>query len=303
VSEGTIEPLDVPIWYAALREPEWLVAPVRSDAPRLVFAAEAWPEAGIDAAGQDLRLGVPTFLAEAARFGTNAWPTVVEEPVTEDDPVPPGTTGVRSAVAPGGGAAVRVRVVDDAGAVLDEIVREAHDEATLGSALESLPYEVARASSGTGVKPVWNSTYALPGGAPLAAYVRGLHAARRLDRDRLGRHADADAVASRRADVRATLGALGTLATSTVEPFPALLFFGALLAAHDAGSPVVGEFRLPANARCTTATDPVDPVYVLTALVTRVFGDLATSERRIDAVRATADPPLQRWLARVQAVT
>ena len=62
--------------------------------------------------------------------------------------------------------------------------------------------------------------------------------------------------------------ALGSLATSTPEPFPALLFFGALARRRTTlGSSIVGEFRLQANARCMTATDPLDPVYAMAALV------------------------------------
>ena len=115
--------------------------------------------------------------------------------------------------------------------------------------------------------------------------------------------ADTDSIAARRVDVRAVLEALGSLATSSPGPFPAMLFFGALLAAHDAGSPVVGDFRMQASVRWTAATDPVDPIYAIAALVMRVFGDLDASDRRIDVLRARDDRSMRRWLAAVQTVT
>ena len=65
-------PLETPVWFGPLREPEWLLPRVRDDAPTIVFAAERWREPGVDGAGKDLRLGLPLYLAEAARFGTNA---------------------------------------------------------------------------------------------------------------------------------------------------------------------------------------------------------------------------------------
>lgn len=303
MSQGTIEPFDVPVWFGPLREPRWLVPGPRPDAPRLVFAAERWDEAAVDGAGRDLRFGVASFLAEAARFGTNAWPAVIAEPVDPEDPPLVAPMTVLSAVGPEGRAAVRVRVLDGSGSTVAETERAAADEPTLGAALEGLPFAVAQGTAGAGVRPVWSSLYALPSGSQLAAYVRGLHACRRLALEAVASAADADTVAARRADVRAVLGSLGTLATSTHEPFPALLFFGALLAAHDAGSPVVGEFRLPASARWTGATDRYDPVHVLTALVARVFGDDATSRRRIEEQRAGGDAAMQRWLDRVEAVT
>jgi hypothetical protein len=303
VSQGALDPFDVPVWFGPLREPTWLVPELRADAPRLVFAAERWDEAAVDGAGRDLRFGVAAFLAEAARFGTNAWPAVLADPVDPDDPPLVAPLTVLSAVGPEGRAAVRVRLLDEAGAIVAEAERAATDEPTLGAALEGLPFAVAQGAAGVGVRPVWSSLYALPSGAQLATYVRGVHACRRLALEAMAPSADADEVAARRADVRAVLGTLGTLATSTHEPFPALLFFGALLAAHDAGSPVVGEFRLPASARWTGATDRLDPVHVLTALVARVFGDEATSRRRIDEQRAGGDPEMQRWLDRVETVT
>ena len=196
-----------------------------------------------------------------------------------------------------------MRILDERGSVVEEIERTATDEASLGAAMEGLPYAVAMAAASAGVRPVWNSLYALPAGARLSAYVRGLHACHRMSSEALASTAEADALAARRADVRTVLGSLGALATSTPEPFPALLFFGALLAAHDAGAPAVGEFRLPANARWTAATDRFDPIYAIAALVAQVFGDHDSARRRIEELRAGDDPEVQRWLVRVEAVT
>lgn len=297
------EPIGAPVWFAPLRAPSWLVPRVRDDAARVVFCAEAWKGQPVGGAGRDLRLGLPLYLAEAARFGTDSRPVALRHPVEPRDALPEAPVVVRSAVSPGGRGAILVRVSDLGGARVAEIAREATDEATLGDALGGLPRAVAEAASRGGVRPVWDSMYALPGGSPLASYVRGSHACLRVTDEALSASADAEAIASRRADVRSVLTTLGSLATSTSEPFPALLFFGALLAARDAGSPVVGEFRMPANVRCTAATDPLDPVYAMAALVMRVFGDLEASERRIELLWESGDPSMRRWLARVQAVT
>lgn len=293
------ESLEFPVWYAPLREPSWLVPRVRDDAPTVVFGAEPWDGSAVDAAGRDLRLGLPMYLAESIRFGTNARPIAMYAPVGETDPPPDAAVVVRSAVAPGGEASVRLRIFDPARAEVTEIIREANDAPTLGAALEGLPRACVDAVADHGVRPIWNSLYALPSGAARASYVRGLRACRRMSEEALPPSADRESLADRRNDVRATLGGLGALATSTTEPFPALLFFGAVLAAHDAGSSVVGEFRLQVNARCTIATDPLDPVYAMTALVLRIFGDLDTSERRIRKLRSADDEAVRLWAERV----
>jgi len=296
-------PLDQPVWYEPLRAPSWLVPRVRDGATEILFCAETWDETGVDAAGTDLRLGLPLFLAEATRFSTNARPAALREAVEPTDLLPEAPLTVRCAVAPEAGPAIRVRVLDPLGTIVAEIAREAHDEATLGAALESLPHAVVEVVASNGVRPIWNSLYGFPAGGGLVSYVRGQRASVRLGEGVLPDSADADATTERRASVKAVLEALGSLATSTSEPFPALLFFGALLAAHDAGSPVVGELRLLTNARCTAATDPLDPVFAMTALVARVFGDLQLSERRMSVLRSGDDASVKRWLSRVQAVT
>lgn len=297
------ERLEPPIWFEPLRSPSWLVPGVRDGAPRIVCCAEPWQGTAVDTAGRDLRLGLPLYLSEALRFGTNARSVGLREPRASREVPEDADLIVSSAVAPDGGAAIRVRLIDPLGSVLGEIERDAHDEASLGEALGGLAHAVSAAAAPMGVRPVWNSLYTLPAGPALAAYIRGQHAFVRVLQGALPVSADSDSIIGRRADVQSVLEALGTLATSTHEPFPALLFFGALLAARDAGSPVVGGFRLPANARCTASTDPLDPVFAMTALVARVFGDLATSERRIEQLRAAEGGSRRRWLARVEAVT
>ena len=72
MSADAAAPLETPVWFAPLREPAWLLPRVRDDAPTIVFGAERWQETGVDGDGRDLRLGLPSYLAEAARFGTNA---------------------------------------------------------------------------------------------------------------------------------------------------------------------------------------------------------------------------------------
>jgi hypothetical protein len=293
-------PFETPVWFEPLREPAWLLPRVRDDAPTIVFAAERWQEPGVDGDGRDLRLGLPLYLAEAARFGTNARTLALPDVVEPDSPPGQGDVTVRSAVAPDGRPSVRLRLFDPQGAPLDEIVRDARDAASLGDALGGLLHAVTQATASTGVRPIWNSTYSLPAGAALTSYVRGSHAVRRVSDDALPDTAHVDALSERRADVRSVLTALGALATSATESFPALLFFGALAAAADVGSSVVGEFRLQANARCMTATDPFDPVYSMAMLVMELFGDHAAADRRAQALRVTGDERVIGWVDRVR---
>jgi hypothetical protein len=300
VSVDVAAPLETPVWFGPLREPAWLLPPVRDDAPTIVFAAEPWQERGVDADGEDLRLGVPLYLAEAARFGTNARALALRHVVEPEYPHSHGVVTVRSAVAPGGVPSIRLRMFDGQGEPLDEVVRDAHDPAALGGALGGMLHAVTQASAPGGVRPIWNSLYALPSGIALTSYVRGLHAALRVTDEALPETAHVDALSERRAHVRSVLASLGALATSASEPFPALLFFGALAAAADARSSVVGEFRLQANARCITATDPLDPVYSMAVLVMHLFGDRAAAERRAEALRAGGDERVARWVARVR---
>lgn len=303
MTPGPIEPLEPPVWYTPLRSPSWLVPVVREGAPMIVFRAEAWDGQAVGEAGRDLRLGLPVYLAEAVRFGTNARPFAGRLAPSGHEVWPNSPVTVHSAIGAEGRASIRLRVVDAAGDVIAVVEREAHDEGTLGAVLGGLPRAVVEAASPIGIRSAWSSLYSVPNGAALAAYVRGQRASLRLLDGALPASADADSIAARRAEVRAVLEALGSLATSSPGPFPALLFFGALLAAHDAGSPVVGDFRMQASVRWTAATDPADPVYAIAALVMRVFGDLDASDRRIDALRARDDGSKRRWLADVQTVT
>ena len=303
MTPGPIEPLEPPVWYTPLRAPSWLVPVVREGAPTIVFRAEAWDGQGVGAAGRDLRLGLPVYLAEAVRFGTNARPFAGRPAPSGSEVWSDAPVTVRSAIGAVGRASITLHVLDSAGDVIADVVREAHDEGTLGAVLEGLPRAVVEAVGPIGIRPAWSSLYSVPIGAALATYVRGQRACLRLRDGALPPSADSDSIAARRADERAVLDSLGSLATSSPGPFPALLFFGALLAAHDAGSPVVGEFRMQASVRWTAATDPADPVYAIAALVMRVFGDLDASDRRIDVLRARDDGSKRRWLADVQTVT
>lgn len=303
MTPGWTELLEPPVWYAPLRSPSWLVPDARDGAPTVAFCAEAWDERVVDATGRDLRLGLPVYLAEAARFGTTARPFAGRSPLPGAQVGPDAAVTVRSAVVADGGGSVRLRVQEAAGEVVAEVVREAHDETSLGAALGGLPRALTDALAPTGIRSSWSSSYSVPSGAALAAYVRGQRACLRLSEGVVPASADAERIAARRADVRAVLEALGALATSSPGPFPALLFFGALVSAYDAGSPVVGDFRMQASVRWTAATDPADPVYAVAALVMRVFGDVEASERRMDALRTRDDGPMRRWLAEVQTVT
>jgi hypothetical protein len=49
-----------------------------------------------------------------------------------------------------------------------------------------------------------------------------------------------------------------------------------------------------------TATDPLDPVYSMAMLVMYLFGDRSAADRRAEALRATGDERVTRWVARVR---
>lgn len=143
---------------------------MREGAPTIVFCAEAWDDQAVGAAGRDLRLGLPVYLAEAVRFGTNARPLAGRLALSGSE-VRPAVT-VRSAVGAEGRASITLRVLDAAGDVIADVAREVNDEVTLGAVLEGLPRAVVEAVGLAGIRPAWSSLYSLPAGSFLAAYVR-----------------------------------------------------------------------------------------------------------------------------------
>ena len=171
-----------------------------------------------------------------------------------------------------GDGSVRVRITDPSRIDRSEIVREAHDEPTLGgrARLPSHPSDGRRIAVHR--RPVvWNSLYSPPprrgADAPTCAgtgRAAGVADPASLpagsDRSRSGRRA-------READCVDPKAPRPTLATSTSEPFPAVLFFATLVAATRAGvRRWSNDFRLQANARCMEATDPRRPRFRLSVL-------------------------------------
>ena len=135
--------LEEPVWFERLREPTWLLPPVREGATRVAFVSEH----GDGRLDRDLLVGLPLYLAEAARFATEA------ATVALTAPVPPGigdraareldasilvTTSTTGA---GDLRRLRVRVERPAGTVLDEELA-AEDGQALAAALAELPRRV-----------------------------------------------------------------------------------------------------------------------------------------------------------------
>jgi len=297
--------LEEPVWFERLREPTWLLPPVRKGATRVAFVSEH----GDGLPDRDLLAGLPLYLAEATRFATEA------AAVALTAPVPPGigdraareldasilvttsTTGV------GELRRLRVRVERPAGTVLDEELA-AEDGQALAAALAELPRRVTDIVRGTGVPGTWAPVYGPPTEAEAIRYVHAHHACLELGHDALYPPADADPeiVSARRTIVKASLGALADFAQRGSGAFPALLYFGGLAGAHAHGSTLPLEFRLQTNAICMEATDPRDIPFRLSALALRLQGDQQIAERRTRTLAESGDRTVAAWLDRVEAV-
>jgi hypothetical protein len=294
-------PLEAPVWFAPLRSPSWLLPAASKGTIPVTFAAERWPDdAGVSEAGEDLRLGLPLYLAEAIGFLVAVTPSARLDPVDGGVDARDGLVALCS-VAPEGRRVVRIRVADAAsGAERATVELEAADEEGLGAALADLPRALAATLHDLGAISLWDARYTLPPAALAGRLVRGQRTCLRLADPALHEPvSEPDRRARRREQVREVLRPLATAATSTEGSYPAMLFFGSLLSAHDAGADLIQDFRLPANARCMSATEPHDPVFRMSVLVLRAIGDGGVADQRARSLGAVPDPAFVEWLARV----
>lgn len=297
---GAGRPTDLgqPVWYEPLRAPAWLLPKLDDGAPRVVLTPGEGDPA--EAPGdRELREGLPMFLADAVRYSTDAR-TVVEfgEP-GEEEAIRGVVEGIDGAA--GSGPVVHLRAPD--GSDLGTVAGAGMSTSRAGS-LAALPGALVSALRPTGVRAVWSTVFQVPDEAHVEEQVRGYAICRwLLDEERhAGEDDDGETTAARRAAVDAALRRLAGLAGRTPDPFAAMLFFAGLAATHRAGNPVYLDHRLAANGICTTATDPLDPVFRLSVLVFRLLGDPVIAGQRIRALASVDDDDLRRWLGRVDDV-
>jgi hypothetical protein len=291
--------LEQPVWYESLRSPSWLLPKAEADAPRVVFTPAPDPERESQA-DRELREGLPMFLAEAVRYSSVAR-TAVEFDGSVDD------GSIRADVAPIGESAERMLTVrlrgtdgDDIGTVTQAFA----GDADLGRAIASLPAAVGAALRPAGVRSVWSTVFQMPVETHAADLVRGYAICRWLQDPRSHRDVstDSEETARRRAAVDGALRRLADLSGRVTTPFASMLFFAGLAACHDHGNPAYLGYRLSANGRCTTATDPRDPVFRISVLVFRLLGDPVIAGQRTRALAAADDQDLRRWLARTEGL-
>ena len=298
VGPGTPAILEHPVWYEPLRSPSWLLPRTDAGAPKVVFTAAAPADRELSES-RELREGLAMYLAEAVRYSTVARTAVSfrgsEQPGAIRADVSVGAPGETSLT-------VGLRGVDgeDLGAVSEPLA----DEAGLARAIGSLPGAVVAALRPAGVRSVWSTVFQVPPEQHAVEYVRGYSVCRALGDEALHHDVadDSEETARRRAAVDTALRRLAELSGRVTTPFASLLFFAGLAATHQYGNPAYLGYRLSANGRCTTATDPRDPVFRISVLVFRLLGDPVIAGQRQRALAATEDQDLLRWLTRVEGV-
>jgi hypothetical protein len=174
----------------------------------------------------------------------------------------------------------------------------------IGPAIVGLPGAIVAALRPAGVRSVWSTVFQPPAEAHAADAVRG-YAVCRFLLDRTSHQdvpGDSDETARRRAAVDSAFRRLAELSGRVTSPFASMLFFAGLAGCHDHGSPAYLGYRLSANGRCTTATDPRDPIFRISVLVFRLLGDPVIAGQRTRALASADDEDLRRWLGRVEGV-
>ncbi len=297
---GTL--LDRPVWFHPLMDPAWILPSERAGAKRLCFAAEVDPTG--DTA---LSLGLPLYLAEAIRMTTDAVTSSFTRGfvVGQDESVAGEDWLALTRVADGpGGRTLAVKVRDGAGEIVAELERPGLDNAALAAALAELPRLLAQELRGAGVSGGWAPIYVPPTSALALSSVLAQHLCLSLRRP--GTHPTPDAPAdeqlSRRSAVKGALTALGDLATRSSQLFPALLFFGGVVATRAAKNDVYQEVRSSVAAVTMRASNPADPLNRISVLMFRSFDEHGTADSREKAALASGDEALKRWLLKVRAL-
>ncbi|HSL10609.1 MAG TPA: hypothetical protein VLA82_04780 [Actinomycetota bacterium] len=287
--------LEHPVWYEPLRSPSWLLPKVEPDAPLVVFVAAGAPDRETDAE-RDLREGLPMYLAEAVRYST-----VARTGVATDATVPDEAIAVE--VDASATAALVARLRGPRGEDLGTVT-QAVDGNDVGRAIVALPGAIVAALRPAGVRSAWSTVFQPPADAHAADAIRGYAVCRFLLDPTAHRDvaADSEETARRRAAVDAALRRLADLSGRVTSPSASMLFFAGLAGCHDHGDPAYLGYRLSANGRCTTATDPRDPIFRISVLVFRLLGDPVIAGQRTRALASIDDVELRRWLARIDGV-
>lgn len=297
---GTL--LDKPVWFHPLMEPTWILPSERAGAKRLCFAADLDP-----AADGALSLGLPLYLAEAIRMTTDAVTSSFTRGFVagEDESVVGQDWLALTRVTEGPDSrTLAVRVRDGAGATLAELERSGLDDAGVGATLAELPRLLAQELRGAGVSGGWAPIYVPPTPSLALSSVLAQHLCLLLRRP--GTHPTPDAPPdeqlSRRSAVKGALTALGDLATRSSQLFPALLFFGGVVATRAAKNDVYQEVRSSVAAVTMRASNPADPLNRISVLMFRSFDEQSTADSREKAALASGDEALKQWLLKVRAL-
>lgn len=269
--------LPEPVWFDPLRQPSWLLPPIRGGARRVLI---------VPGEGASL-LGLALFLGEALRFSTDARVEVA----TGDWVVTAGSAAVvrvRAPEDPSSGAVVEFG--DASGTVEGRLAVLAGD----GAALASLPGRVAEGLHPRGIRAAWSTAFQAPSADHAVTYARSHEVVARL------RAAAPDARGE--PDLHPLLAHLALASASHASPLEVAAFFAGLAAAKDAGSHAWGEYRLQANAIAQRATDPRDPVFRLSVAALALYGDTGEASARAHRLTGEATDELRAWLARIGAI-
>jgi len=281
---------DDPAWYEPLKGPAWFLAPAREGAPRVVVRPD--PQGP-----PDDELGPALFVGEAIRFSTDARVAVQTggERVASDAAalveVGPVTTGP--------GRSLHVTVRDAQGERLGEQRASADDDDALGAALAGLPSGLTGMLAPLGVRAVWSTAFHVPADARAVDAVRALGALARL-RALGGAPEAGDRGVGPAAD--AELHVMSHAVASHPSPTVVAAFIAGLVVARGLAGSGWGSFRLQSNALAQRATDPRDPVFRLSVVSLRLFGDTGEASARAARLMPDGDRELRAWLARIGAV-
>jgi hypothetical protein len=292
-----------PVWYGPLREPDWLLPPLREGAPHVLFVPSAPPEnADVSVQGGGVSspaLGLALFLGEAMRYSTDACSVVATRPWGA---VSSPAATVRPDFVREEGNRIRLRIEGPDGSTVNEVSHEAADNASLAQVVTKLPGELASSLRPLGVHAMWSTVFSSPPPPVALLYVRAHRVCATLQDPRVHQASseDPDAVTWMRAGIKASLGALAEASTKSRSPLAAALFVAGLAVSKSAGTNVFFDFRLQANALAMGAEDARDPVFRLSVLLLSLFGERDLAQRRAEILNRSDDEALRLWISRAR---
>jgi hypothetical protein len=293
-----------PVWYGPLREPDWLLPPLRDGAPRVLFVPATPASDGASSAravsGSSPPLGLALFLAEAVRYSTDARSVVA---TGRWDAVTSPSVIVRPTFSRDEANHLRIRIDAPDGSTVDELRHDAPDDASLADLVVKVPAELVASLRQMGVHAMWSTVFRSPPAPVALLYVRAHRECATLQDPNVhhAREEDADAVARRRAAVKTSLGLLAEASSKSRLPLAAAMFAAGLAVTKGVGSSVFFDFRLQANALSMGVEDPRDPVFRLSVLLLSLFGERDLAERRSEMLKRSDDEAIRSWITRVRA--